>query len=163
MWLIPDTLSVCPVFHVPVFQVSERPELAGASSSNTCAECAGWFVYPTRIALADFGDFLGRFADRTILLMKNHPLLGSVSLVSCLLLDFRGQASRCVKQTTPGFIRPDGTRTLGRKPGGNQDMETRETWGRGNLGTGRANPQCASARSRQLQELITSNLSAQLA
>jgi hypothetical protein len=33
--------------------------------------------------------------------MKNHPLLGSVSLVSCLLLNFRGQASRGVKQTTP--------------------------------------------------------------
>jgi hypothetical protein len=54
-----------------------------------------------RIALADFGEFLGWFADRTILPMKNHPLLGSVSLVSCLLLNFRGQASRCVKQTTP--------------------------------------------------------------
>jgi hypothetical protein len=104
---MPDTRArfsvtpVYPVFHVPVFQVSERPELPGASSSNTCAECAGWFVYPTRIALADFGEFLGWFADRTILLMKNHPLLGSVFLVSCLLLDFRGQASRCVKQTTP--------------------------------------------------------------
>ncbi len=57
--------------------------------------------YPTRIALADFGEFLSWFADRTILLMKNHPLLGSVSLVSCLLLNFRSQASRCVKQTTP--------------------------------------------------------------
>jgi hypothetical protein len=67
-----------------------------------CAECVEWFVfYPTRIALADFGQFQGWFADRTILLMKNHPLLGSVSLVSCLLLNFRSQASRCVKQTTP--------------------------------------------------------------
>jgi hypothetical protein len=53
------------------------------------------------LALADFGEFLGRFADRTILLMKNHALLGSVSLVSCLLLNFRSQASRCIKQTTP--------------------------------------------------------------
>jgi hypothetical protein len=51
--------------------------------------------------LADFGEFLGWFADRTILLMKNHPLLSSGSLVSCLLFNFRGQASRCVKQTTP--------------------------------------------------------------
>jgi hypothetical protein len=58
-------------------------------------------IRPNRIALTDFGEFLGWFADRAILLMKNHPLLGSVSLVSCLLLDFRGQASRCVKQTTP--------------------------------------------------------------
>jgi hypothetical protein len=33
--------------------------------------------------------------------MKNHPLLGSVSLVSRLLLNFRGQASRCVKQAAP--------------------------------------------------------------
>jgi hypothetical protein len=55
----------------------------------------------TWIALADFGEFLGWFADRTILLMENHPLLGSVPLVSCLLLNFRGQASRCVQQTTP--------------------------------------------------------------
>jgi hypothetical protein len=51
--------------------------------------------------LADFGEFLGCFADRTILLVKTHPLLGSGSLVSCLLFNFRGQASRCVKQTTP--------------------------------------------------------------
>jgi hypothetical protein len=51
--------------------------------------------------LADFGEFLGWFADRTILLMKNHPLLGRASLVSCLLFNFRGQASCCVKQTTP--------------------------------------------------------------
>jgi hypothetical protein len=57
-------------------------------------------IYTTG-ALADFGEFLGWFADRTILLMKSHPLLGSVSLVSCLLLNFRSQASRCVKQTTP--------------------------------------------------------------
>jgi hypothetical protein len=33
--------------------------------------------------------------------MENHPLLGSVSLVSCLLLNFRSQASRCVQQTAP--------------------------------------------------------------
>jgi hypothetical protein len=58
-------------------------------------------IYPTRIGLADFGELLGWFADRTTLLMKNHPLLSSVSLVSCLLFNFRGQASRCVKQTTP--------------------------------------------------------------
>jgi hypothetical protein len=51
--------------------------------------------------LADFGEFLGWFADRAILRMKSHPLLGSGSLVSCLLFNFRGQASRCVKQTTP--------------------------------------------------------------
>jgi hypothetical protein len=44
--------------------------------------------------------------------MKNHPLLGSVSLVSCLLLDFRGQASRCVKQTTPGFVRQEDVKKL---------------------------------------------------
>jgi hypothetical protein len=75
--------------------------LPGAGGSNMCAECVERVVYPTRTALADFGEFLGWFADRTILLMKNHPLLGSVSLVSCLLLDFRSQPSRCVKQTTP--------------------------------------------------------------
>jgi hypothetical protein len=51
--------------------------------------------------LADFGEFPGWFADRAILLMKNHALLGSGSLVSCLLFNFGGQASRCVKQTTP--------------------------------------------------------------
>ncbi len=33
--------------------------------------------------------------------MKNHPLLGGGFLVSGLLLNFRGQASRCVQQTTP--------------------------------------------------------------
>jgi hypothetical protein len=90
-----------PIFLQLLNQVSERPELLGASRSNVCAECTGRLYYLTRIALADFGEFLGWFADRTILLMKNHPLLGSVSLVSCLLLNFRSQASRCVKQTTP--------------------------------------------------------------
>jgi hypothetical protein len=33
--------------------------------------------------------------------MKKHPLLGSVSLVSGLLLNFRSQTGRCVKQTSP--------------------------------------------------------------
>jgi hypothetical protein len=33
--------------------------------------------------------------------MQNHPLLGSISLVPGLLLNFRGQAGRCVQQTTP--------------------------------------------------------------
>jgi hypothetical protein len=68
-----------------------------------CARETGektFVFYLTRIALADFGEFLGWFADRTILLMKNHPLLGGASLISCLLLNLRSQASRCVKQTT---------------------------------------------------------------
>jgi hypothetical protein len=37
-------------------QVSERPELLGAKSSNMCAEFVGGCIYPTRIALADFGE-----------------------------------------------------------------------------------------------------------
>jgi hypothetical protein len=62
---------------------------------------ANFFTASRPPVLADFGEFLGWFADRTFLLMKNHPLLGSGSLVSCLLFNFRGQASRRVKQTTP--------------------------------------------------------------
>jgi hypothetical protein len=68
-----------------------------------CARETGeetFVFYLTRLALADFGEFLGWFADRTILFMKNQPLLGSASLISCLLLNLRSQASRCVKQTT---------------------------------------------------------------
>jgi hypothetical protein len=83
-------------------QVSERPEIARRRQLRyVCRMRRVVCISPARIVLADFGEFLGWFADRTILLMKNHPLLGSVSLVSCLLLNFRGQASRCVKQTTP--------------------------------------------------------------
>ncbi len=33
--------------------------------------------------------------------MKRHSLLGSVSFVSCLLSNFRRQASCCANQTTP--------------------------------------------------------------
>ena len=65
-----------------------------------CNAYGGLYISDT-IALADFGKFLGWFADRTILLMKNHPLLGGASLISCLLLNLRSQASRCIKQTTP--------------------------------------------------------------
>jgi hypothetical protein len=51
--------------------------------------------------LADFGECLGGFADPAILRMNNHPFLGSVSLASRLLPNFRSQACRRVKQATP--------------------------------------------------------------
>jgi hypothetical protein len=86
-------------------QFIESHPLASQALADRGAERIARFVElvwhdSPRVALADFGEFLCGFTNRTALLMKNHPLSGSVSLVPCLLPDLCSQASRRAKQAT---------------------------------------------------------------